>query len=256
MKVLVSDNLGERGITIFREEGIDVDVKTGLAPEELKGIIGEYDGLVIRSATKVTADLLEAAENLKVVGRAGIGLDNVDIPAATKKGVVVMNTPGGNVVTTAEHAIAMMMAAARNIPQGTMSLKAGRWDKKYLQGRELTGKTLGVIGVGKSGSVVADRARGLKMRVIVHDPVISPETVAKQGFESVALEELYSQADFITVHVPKTPNTANMINRDAFEQMKDGVMLINCARGGIVDEGALCDALTSGKVARAALDVF
>ncbi len=256
MKVLVSDNLGEMGIKIFQQEGIDVDVQTGLTPDAIKGIIGDYDGLVIRSATKVTADLLEAAKNLKVVGRAGIGLDNVDIPAATKKGVVVMNTPGGNVVTTAEHAIALMMSAARNIPQGTMSLKAGRWDKKHLQGRELTGKTLGVIGFGKIGSVVADRARGLKMRVIIHDPVISPETVAKQGFESVTLEELYSQSDFITVHVPKTPNTANMINRPAFEQMKDGVMFINCARGGIVDESALCDALQSGKVSRAALDVF
>ena len=256
MKVLVSDNLGETGIRIFEQEGIDVDVKTGLTPDALKDIISGYDGLVIRSATKVTADLLEAAKNLKVVGRAGIGLDNVDIPAATKKGVVVMNTPGGNVVTTAEHAISMMMAAARNIPQGTMSLKAGRWDKKHLQGRELTGKTLGVIGYGKIGSVVADRARGLKMRVIVHDPVITPETIAKQGFEYVTLEELYGQSDFITIHVPKTPNTANMISREAFGQMKDGVMLINCARGGIVDESALYDALQAGKVARAALDVF
>ena len=256
MKVLVSDNLGEMGLKIFQAEGIDVDVKTGLAPEALKEIIRDYDGLVIRSATKVTADLLEAAENLKVVGRAGIGLDNVDIPAATKKGVVVMNTPGGNVVTTAEHAIALMMAMSRNIPQGTSSLKAGRWDKKYLQGRELTGKTLGLIGFGKIGSVVADRARGLKMRVVIHDPVISPETVVKQGFEPVTLEELYNQSDFITIHVPKGPNTTNMINQKAFEQMKDGVMLINCARGGIVDENALYDALKAGKVAKAALDVF
>lgn len=256
MKVLVSDNLGETGIKIFEAEGIDVDVKTGLAPDALKEIIGEYEGLVIRSATRVTADLLEAATNLKVVGRAGIGLDNVDIPAATKKGVVVMNTPGGNVVTTAEHAIAMMMSAARNIPQGTMSLKAGRWDKKYLQGRELTGKTLGVIGYGKIGSVVADRARGVKMRVVVHDPVISPEVISKHGFEPVSLDDLYSQSDFITVHVPKTTNTANMINREAFSKMKDGVMLINCARGGIVDEDALRDALEVGRVARAALDVF
>lgn len=256
MKVLVSDNLGEMGLKIFKAEGIDVDVKTGLTPEALKEIIRDYDGLVIRSATKVTADLLEAAENLKVVGRAGIGLDNVDIPAATKKGVVVMNTPGGNVVTTAEHAIALMMAMSRNIPQGTSSLKAGRWDKKYLQGRELTGKTLGLIGFGKIGSVVADRARGLKMRVVIHDPVISSETVVKQGFETVTLEELYNQSDFITIHVPKGPNTANMINQKAFEQMKDGVMLINCARGGIVDENALYDALQAGKVAKAALDVF
>lgn len=256
MKVLISDNLGETGIKIFKAEGVDVDVKTGLTPEAIKEIIGDYDGLVIRSATKVTADLLEAAGRLKVVGRAGIGLDNVDIPAATKKGVVVMNTPGGNVVTTAEHAIALMMAVARNIPQGTQSLKAGRWDKKHLQGRELTGKTLGVIGLGKIGSVVADRARGLKMHVVVHDPVIAPEMVSKQGFEPVSLEELYSRSDFITVHVPKNPNTANMISQEAFGRMKDGVMLINCARGGIVDETALCDALQAGRVARAALDVF
>jgi D-3-phosphoglycerate dehydrogenase / 2-oxoglutarate reductase len=256
MKVLISDNLGDTGVQIFKAEGLNVDVKTGLTTEALKEIIGEYEGLVIRSATKVTADLLEAATNLKVVGRAGIGLDNVDIPAATKKGVVVMNTPGGNVVTTAEHAIAMMMAAARNIPQGTMTLKAGRWDKKYLQGRELTGKTLGIIGFGKIGSVVADRARGLKMRVVIHDPVIQPDVISTLGFESVTLEELYNQSDFITIHVPKSPNTANMISQKAFEMMKEGVMLINCARGGIVDEGALYDALKSGKVARAALDVF
>jgi D-3-phosphoglycerate dehydrogenase / 2-oxoglutarate reductase len=256
MKVLISDNLGDTGVQIFKAEGVNVDVKTGLSAEALKEIIGEYEGLVIRSATKVTADLLEAATNLKVVGRAGIGLDNVDIPAATKKGVVVMNTPGGNVVTTAEHAISMMMAAARNIPQGTMSLKAGRWEKKNLQGRELTGKTLGIIGFGKIGSVVADRARGLKMRVVVHDPVIQPDMISKLGFESVTLEELYNQSDFITIHVPKSPNTANMINQKAFDMMKEGVMLINCARGGIIDEAALYDALKSGKVARAALDVF
>lgn len=257
MKVLISDNLGEAGVDQFEKEtGIDVDVKTGLSPEELKSSIQDYDALVIRSATKVTEDLLDSARNLKVVGRAGIGLDNVDVPAATKKGVVVMNTPGGNVVTTAEHTIALMMSLTRNIPQGTTSLKSGRWDKKKLQGREIMNKILGVIGFGKIGSVVADRARGLKMRVMVYDAVIPPETIEKKGFEPVSLEALYQAADYITVHVPKSKNTQGMINAMAFEKMKPGVMLINCARGGIVDEAALKDALASGKVAGAAMDVF
>lgn len=257
MKVLVSDNLGEIGIKMFQEEeGIEVDVNTGLPPEELKKIIGDYDGLVIRSATKVTEDLLEAATNLKVVGRAGIGLDNVDIPAATKNGVVVMNTPGGNVVTTAEHAIAMMMSLTRNIPQGTASLRESKWDKKKLQGREIFNKTLGVVGYGNIGSIVADRARGLRMNVIIYDPYVTPETIEKAGYESVTLEELYKKADYITIHVPKIKQTEGLINKEAFAQMKDGVMLVNCARGGIVDEKALYDALKEGKVAGAALDVF
>ena len=257
MKVLISDNLGQAGVDLFENEaGIDVDVKTGLSPEELKSIIPDYDALVIRSATKVTEDLLSSAKKLKVVGRAGIGLDNVDIPTATKKGVVVMNTPGGNVVTTAEHTIALMMSLTRNIPQGTTSLKEGRWDKKKLQGREIMDKTLGLIGFGKIGSVVADRARGLKMRVMVYDPVVSPENIEKKGYEAVSLDTLYETADYITVHVPKSKNTLGMINAEAFEKMKPGVMLINCARGGIVDETALKDALESGKVAGAALDVF
>lgn len=257
MKVLVSDKLGEIGIQMFEaEEGITVDVKTGLSPEELKQIIGDYDALVIRSATKVTADLLEAAAKLKVVGRAGIGLDNVDIPAATKKGIVVMNTPGGNVVTTAEHAISMMLSLTRNIPQGTATLKAGQWAKKKLQGREIMGKTLGVVGFGKIGSVVADRARGLKMRVVIYDPIVQAKVIEKQGFESVSLDTLYAESDYITIHVPKNPNTIGMIDKDAFDKMKNGVMVINCARGGIVDESALYDAMISGKVAGAALDVF
>ena len=257
MKVLVSDNLGEVGIRMLEaEQGIAVDVKTGLGPEALKEIIGDYDALIIRSATKVTDDLLSAARRLKVVGRAGIGLDNVDIPAATKRGIVVMNTPDGNVITTAEHAVAMMMALARNVPQGTASLRAGRWDKKKLQGREICGKTLGVIGFGKIGSIVADRARGLHFKVIVHDPHVNPERIEKAGFETVGLEALYRQSDFITVHVPKLKDTAGMIDKAAFNQMKDGVMLVNCARGGIVNEADLHDAMVSGKVAGAALDVF
>jgi D-3-phosphoglycerate dehydrogenase len=257
MKVLISDNLGEIGVKMFQEaKGIEVDVKTGLAPDELKAIIGDYDGLVIRSATKVTEDLLEAADNLKVVGRAGIGLDNVDIPAATKRGVVVMNTPTGNVITTAEHAVAMMLALTRNIPEGTHSLKEGRWEKKKLQGRELYQKTLGVIGYGKIGSIVADRGRGLKMRVVIYDPFVPPEKIQNDGFEYADLEDLYKQADYITIHVPKMKNTMNLINKTAFDQMKTGVMLINCARGGLVNEQDLYDAITSGKVAGAALDVF
>jgi D-3-phosphoglycerate dehydrogenase len=257
MKVLISDNLGEIGVQMFKEaEGIEVDVNTGLAPDELKSIIGGYDALVIRSATRVTEDLLDAAPNLKVVGRAGIGLDNVDIVAATKRGVVVMNTPTGNVITTAEHAIAMMLALTRNIPSGTASLKAGRWDKKLLQGRELYHKTLGVIGYGKIGSIVADRARGLKMRVVVYDPFVTPEKIENDGYEYMGLEDLYRQSDYITVHVPKMKNTQNLINKTAFDQMKNGVMLINCARGGIIDEKDLYDAIVGGKVAGAALDVF
>jgi D-3-phosphoglycerate dehydrogenase len=257
MKVLVSDNLGEIGIQMFKDEdGIDVDVKTGLSPDEQKAIIGDYDALVIRSATKVTEDLLKEAKQLRVVGRAGIGLDNVDIPAATKRGIVVMNTPGGNTVTTAEHAIAMMMALTRNIPQGTSSLKKSRWDKKQLQGREVFNKTYGVIGFGNIGSISAELARGLKMRVIVHDPIVQPDVIEKAGFESVSLEELYKQSDYITVHVPKIKQTIGLLDKHAFETMKTGVMIINCARGGIVSEKDLYDAIKKGKVAGAALDVF
>jgi D-3-phosphoglycerate dehydrogenase len=195
MKVLVSDNLSELGVKIFQETpGIEVDVNTGLTPEALKGVIGQYHGLVIRSATKVTADIIEAADNLKVIGRAGIGLDNVDIPAASKRGIVVMNTPEGNTITTAEHTIAMMMALSRNIPQATSSLKGGKWEKKELQGLELYNKTLGLIGAGKVGRIVADRAKGMKMKVIVYDPYIKPETLEKLDLEPVSLEELICEA--------------------------------------------------------------
>jgi len=257
MKVLVSDNLGEVGIKMLQDEpGIEVDVKTGLTPAELKKIIGEYEALVIRSATKVTEEILESAAKLKVVGRAGIGLDNVDIPAATKHGVIVMNTPTGNVVTTAEHTIAMMMSLTRNIPWGTSSLKAGAWEKKKLLGREVFNKVLGVIGFGKIGSIVADRARGLKMQVIVHDTFVVPEQIEKAGFEPVTLDELYRRSDYITVHVPKLKDTTGLLNKAAFDKMKDGVMIINCARGGIVNEADLNSALRSGRVAGAALDVF
>jgi len=242
---------------MFQEEpGFEVDVKTGLEPDELKKIIADYDALVVRSATKVTEKLLQAAKKLKVVGRAGIGLDNVDIPAATKRGVLVMNTPTGNVITTAEHTLAMMMALTRNIPWGTSTLKDGKWEKKKLQGREIYNKVLGIIGFGKIGSIVADRARGLKMQVIVHDPYISDETIEKAGFEAVSIEDLYRRSDYVTVHVPKLKDTTGLIDKKAFDQMKDGVMIINCARGGIVKEADLNEALKSGKVAGAALDVF
>ncbi|MGD9212578.1 MAG: phosphoglycerate dehydrogenase [Desulfobacteraceae bacterium] len=257
MKVLISDNLGEAGVDLFRQaEGIDVDVNTGLSTKQLKEIIDNYDGLVIRSGTKVTEDLLKAAKKLKVVGRAGIGLDNVDISAATRQGVVVMNTPTGNVVTTAEHAIAMMMALTRNIPWGTAGMKSGKWEKKKLQGREVFNKVLGIIGFGKIGSIVADRARGLKMKVIIYDPFVNADQIQKAGFEAVSQKDLFARSDYISVHVPKLKDTVDLLNRQAFDQMKDGVMIINCARGGIVNEDDLNDALLSGKVGGAALDVF
>lgn len=257
MKVLVSDVMGEPGLDIFRDQdGIELTVNTGLAPEELKEIIGQYDALAIRSATKVTQEILDAAANLKVIARAGIGLDNVDIKYATKRGVAVMNTPGGNTVTTAEHAISMMMALTRNIPRGTQSLKEGRWEKKQLQGRELYDKIYGVIGFGNIGSIAATLAKGLRMKVIVYDPYISADHIEKSGFEYVPIEELFERADYITLHVPKMDSTTNLLNKDAFAKMKDGVMVINCARGGIINEEDLYEAIESGKVAGAALDVF
>ena len=257
MKVLVSDTLSDVGLRIFQETpDIEVDVNIGLAPEELKGVIGQYHGLAIRSATKVTAGIIEAANNLKVIGRAGIGLDNVDIPAASQRGIVVMNTPEGNTITTAEHTMSMIMAVSRNIPRATASLKDGKWEKKKLQGRELFNKTLGVIGAGHIGQIVAERAKGMKMKVIVYDPYIKPETLEKLDLEPVSLDELFQRSDYITIHTPKTDETTNMINRDTLAKMKKGAMLINCARGGIVNEDDLYDALESGYLAGAALDVF
>ncbi len=215
MKVLISDNMGQAGIDIFEnQDGIELDVKTGLSPEELKQIIGEYDGLAIRSATKVTKEILEAATNLKVIARAGIGLDNVDIAEATKKGVAVMNTPGGNTITTAEHAIAMMMALTRNIPRGTQSLKQGKWDKKLLQGKEIFNKVFGVIGFGNIGSIAAGLAKGLRMKVIVFDPNISSEHIEKAGFEYVTLDQLFERSDYITIHVPKMDATVDLLDAD------------------------------------------
>ncbi|MEK6815454.1 MAG: phosphoglycerate dehydrogenase [Nitrospirota bacterium] len=256
MKVLISDSISDRGIEILKTAGIEVDVKTKLSKDELKSVLGQYDGLIVRSATKVTADVLENPGRLKVIGRAGSGLDNVDGEAATKKGIVVMNTPGGNTVTTAEHSIGMLFAAARNIPQAHASLKAGQWEKKKYMGVELMGKTLGVVGLGNIGLVVANRALGLKMHVVAYDPFISEERAGQLGVELVDLPALYARSDFISVHTPLTKDTKHMIDARAFAQMKKGVRIINCARGGIVNEADLLDAMKSGKVAAAAFDVF
>lgn len=256
MKVLVSDDLSERGVEILKKGGLTVDVKTKLSPEELIKEIGRYEGLVIRSTTKVAADLIEAAKKLKVIGRAGSGLDNVDLPAATKKGIVVMNTPGGNTITTAEHAIALMFALARHIPQANASVKAGKWEKKKFMGTEVYNKTLGVIGIGSIGSQVVKKAKGLGMNVLAFDPYLSPERARDMGAKLVDLSELFRRSDFITIHAPFTEETKNLIDAKAIEQMKDGVRIINTARGGIVNEKDLYDALLKGKVAGAAFDVF
>ncbi len=257
-KVLVSDKLSETAVQIFRDRGIDVtfDPSIGKDKDKLLEVIGEYDGLAIRSATKVTEKVLEAATNLKVIGRAGIGVDNVDIPAASKKGVIVMNTPFGNSITTAEHAIAMMMAVARQIPEANASTHAGKWEKSRFMGVELTSKTLGVIGAGNIGSIVCERAHGLKMKVIAYDPFLSEERAAKLGVEKVELDDLLARADFITLHVPLTDKTRNILSKEALARTRKGVRIVNCARGGLIDEEALAEALTSGHVAGAALDVF
>ncbi len=255
-KVLISDKLSPAAVEIFLSRGVDVDLKPGLAPADLRAIIGGYDGLAIRSATKVTRELLDAAPNLKVVGRAGIGVDNVDIKSATARGVVVMNTPHGNTITTAEHAIAMMFALARQIPEASASTKAGKWEKNRFMGVELTAKTLGLIGCGNIGSIVAERAIGLKMKVIAYDPFLGEKRALELGVEKVELDTLLTRADFITLHTPLTDATRNILSRAALAQTKKGVRIINCARGGLVDEAALAEAIVAGHVAGAALDVF
>jgi D-3-phosphoglycerate dehydrogenase len=257
-KVLISDKLSDAAIQIFKDRGIEVDFRPELGKdkEALAAEIGKYDGLAIRSATKVTAALLEHATNLKVVGRAGIGTDNVDKEASSKKGVIVMNTPFGNMITTAEHAIAMMFAVARQIPEASASTHAGKWEKSKFMGVELTAKTLGVIGAGNIGGIVCDRARGLKMKVVAYDPFLSEEKAEKMGVEKVDLEELLKRADFITLHVPLTDQTRNILSRENLAKTKKGVRIINCARGGLVDEAALAEMLQSGHVAGAAFDVF
>ena len=258
-KVLISDELSDAAVQIFRDRGVEVDFqpKLGKDPAKLAEIIGNYDGLAIRSATKATAELIAKATNLRVIGRAGIGVDNVDIPAASAKGIVVMNTPFGNSITTAEHAIAMMFAVAREIPAADASTRAGKWEKSKFMGVEITGKTLGLIGAGNIGSVVASRAIGLKMKVIAYDPFLSAERAQALGIERVEeVDDLLARADFVTLHVPKTEKTANIISAERIAKMKPGALIINCARGGLVDEAALAEALKSGHIAGAAFDVF
>ena len=257
IKVLISDKMSPKGIEVFAGySDIEVDVKVGMSEDELLSVIGEYDGLAIRSATKVTAKVIAAAKKLKVVGRAGIGVDNVDIPAATAQGIVVMNTPKGNTITTAEHTVSMMLSLSRNIPQATASMKSGKWEKSRFMGKELFNKTLGVVGLGNIGAIVADRAQGLKMKVIAFDPFISEEKAANMDIELVSLDDLFRRADYITVHTPMTKETRHMINSDSFAIMKDSVRIINCARGGIIKEDDLFVALRDGKVGGAAFDVF
>ena len=255
-KVLISDKLSPKAEKIFTERGIEVDVITGLERDELIKIIAKYDGLAIRSSTKVTQKVLDAASNLKVVGRAGIGVDNVDIPYATSKGVAVMNTPFGNAITTAEHAISLIMSLVRNIPQANESTHDGKWEKSKYMGTEITGKTLGLIGCGNIGSIVADRALGLKMKVLAYDPFLTEEKALELQVRKVELDELLSSSDIITLHVPMTDQTANIINKDSLEKCKDGVRIVNCARGGLVDEKALKKYIENGKVSGAAIDVF
>src|ERR1700760_1957670 len=255
-RVLIADKLSPAAVAIFKERGVEADVKTGLSKEELLKIVDQYDGIAIRSATKITADVIKAAKKLKVVGRAGIGVDNVDIPAATAAGVIVMNTPFGNSITTAEHAISLMLALARELPAANASTQAGKWEKNRFMGVEITGKVLGIIGAGNIGSIVADRARGLKMRVIAFDPYLSQERANDLGVEKVELGDLLARADFITLHVPMTAETKNILSADAIAKTKKGVRIINCARGGLIDEHALKAALDNGHVAGAALDVF
>jgi len=255
-RVLVADELSPEGVEILRRAGLEVDVRVGLKPEELEAAIGDYDAIAVRSASKVTARVLEKAHRLKVVGRAGVGVDNVDLEAATRRGVVVMNTPGGSSVTVAELALAMMLALSRHIVPATASVKAGKWEKKRFQGHELAGKTLGVVGIGNIGSVVVDRARAMKMQVIAYDPFISPESAAELGVELVMLEDLWRRADVVSLHVPLTDKTRNLVNGETLARMKRGALLVNCARGGLVDEKALAASLASGHLGGAALDVF
>ncbi len=259
MKILVSDKISQKGIDILdaaKDRGVEYDVKPGLSAQELIATIPSYEGLIVRSSTKVTAEVIDAAANLKMVGRAGIGVDNVDVEAASKGGVIVMNTPDSNATTTAEHTIAMMMALSRNIPQATASMRGNQWEKSRFTGVELMGKTLGVVGLGRIGSLVVKRANGLEMNVVAYDPYIPHEMAEKIGVELIEKKELFRRADYITVHVPKTQDTVNLIDEKQFAAMKKGVRIINCARGGIVNEEALYKAIISGKVAGAALDVF
>lgn len=255
-RVLISDKLSPQATEIFKARGVDVDIKTGLSEEELVKIIGDYDGLAIRSATKVTPVVLAAAKNLKVIGRAGIGVDNVDIKAATAHGVVVMNTPFGNSITTAEHALSLIMALARQIPAANASTHAGKWEKNRFMGMELAGKTLGLIGCGNIGSIVADRAQGLKMKVVAYDPFLSAERAASMNIEKLELSDVLARADVISLHTPLNDSTRYILNKETLAKTKKGVRIVNCARGGLIDEVALKEALDAGHVGGVALDVF
>src|ERR1700755_1292079 len=256
MKIFVSDDVSESGLQPLRAAGFDVVKKTGLAKDELIEALNECDGLIVRSETKVTADILEGATSLRVIGRAGVGVDNIDVPAATMRGVVVMNAPDGNTITTAEHTIALLISLARSIPQASSSLKSGKWERKKFIGVELQGKTLGIVGLGRIGRVVASRARALGMQIVAYDPFIAPEQARDLEIELATLDDVYARADFLTVHTPLTPETRGLVDRDAISKMKKGARIINCARGGLVDEDALYEAITSGAIAGAALDVF
>jgi len=256
MKVLVSDPLSEEGLKVLKERGIKFDLKPKLPPDELKKIIGEYQGLIIRSGTKVTAEVINACRDLKVIGRAGVGVDNVDINAATKKGILVMNTPGGNTISTAEHTVSMLLALNRNIPQANISLKNGEWNRKKFMGVELSGKILGIIGLGRIGIEVAKRANSFGMKIIAFDPFLSFEKAQQHKVRLVELVELFSQSDYITVHAPLSAETRHLLGKEQFEMMKKGVKILNCARGGIVDEKALYAAIDKGIVSGVALDVF
>ena len=257
IKVLIADKMDPKAAAVFRERGIAVDEKPGLSPDELKAIVHDYDGIAARSSARISAPIMDAAlPRLKVIGRAGIGVDTIDVPAASARGIVVMNTPFGNSITTAEHAIAMLFALAREIPQADQSTQAGKWEKNRFMGVELAGKTLGLIGCGNIGSIVADRAHGLKMKVAAYDPFLSPERAVELGVDKVELDELLARADFITLHTPLTDQTRGILSREALAKTKPGVRIVNCARGGLIDEAALKEGLESGHIAGAALDVF
>jgi D-3-phosphoglycerate dehydrogenase len=256
IRIFVADEVSDAGLEPLRDAGFTLDKKTGLAADALRAELAESDGLVVRSETKVTAELLDAARRLRVIGRAGVGVDNIDVAAATARGIVVMNAPDGNTITTAEHTMALLVALARNVPQADSSLKAGKWERKRFIGVELQGKTLGIIGLGRIGRAVAARARAFGMKIVAHDPFISPEEAKDLEIASVSLDEVFARADFLTVHTPLTSETRGIIGAQAFAKMKKGIRIINCARGGLVDEAALLAALKSGTVAGAALDVF
>jgi len=256
MKILVSDSLEQSLIDVLTGEGFEIDNRPGIKADELRRIVGAYDALVVRSATKVTADVINAATKLKIIGRAGTGVDNIDVPSATRRGILVMNTPGGNTVSAAEHTVSMLLSLARNIPQAHMSLAGGEWERKRFIGTEVFEKTLGVIGLGKIGREVALRCQGLGMKIVGYDPVLGSDVAAKLNIDLVGLEELYRRSDFITVHTPLTNETKHLLNDGTFARCKRGVRVVNCARGGIIDEAALMRALDAGQVAGAALDVF